>query len=315
MTSTPTISAGACSIVRPTTIIESSRLNQSLGARIIIASETFQETGSFKLRAAYRVACSVPHHLLITASSGNFGQALAYSCALIGKSSIVVMPSTAAQVKIDAVREYGAQVELIDTRSISRKERVAAIAAANPDAYVASSSDDPLVIAGNSSLGRELSAFAGWFDLIVAPIGGGGLTSGLIAGLERAGAKIPVLAAEPLLANDAAQSLREGRIVTLPGEPATIADGARVLSVGRHNWPLLRGGLAGVIEVPEDAIAKAVALLFAEATLKVEPTGALAVAAVLSHPEKFERKTVCCVVSGGNVDPTTYARLIGHTVN
>lgn len=298
------------SIVHPTTIIESARLNSYLGVRLILASETFQQTGSFKFRAAYHLASNVTEPLLITASSGNFGQALAYACALTGKSCIVVMPSTAARIKIDAVREYGGQVELIDTRVISRKDKVAALASAHPEAYIASSADDLLVIAGNSSLGKELSAFASIFDCIIAPIGGGGLTSGIITGLRRSGANTPVIAAEPLLANDAAQSLREGRIVTLDAEPPTLADGARVLCIGKHNWKILQHGLEGVIEVPEERIADAVRLLFTRANLKVEPTGALGVAAVLTQPERFQNRAVCCVISGGNVDPASYAKLI-----
>ena len=306
--------APAESIVHPTTIIESVRLNSYLGARIILASETFQQTGSFKFRAAYHVASSVPQQLLITASSGNFGQALAYACTLTGKSCIVVMPSTAARVKIDAVHEYGGRVELIDTRVISRKDEVGTLAAMYPDAYIASSSDDLLVIAGNSSLGRELSSFASLLDFIITPIGGGGLASGILVGLHQCSANTPVLAAEPLLANDAVRSLREGRIVSLDAEPPTIADGARVLSIGKHNWKILQHGLAGVIEVPENAIADAVRLLFARANLKAEPTGALSVAAVMSQPERFQHRTVCCVISGGNVDPAAYANLIVEQV-
>lgn len=302
--------APADSIVRPTTIIESARLNNYLGVRMILASETFQKTGSFKFRAAYHVASNVPQPLLITASSGNFGQALAYACALTGKSCIIVMPSSAARIKIEAVREYGGEVELVDTRVISRKDKVAALAAAHPEAYIASSADDPLVIAGNSSLGKELSSFAALLDCIIAPIGGGGLTSGILTGLRRCGANTPVIAAEPLLANDAAQSMRAGRIVTLDAEPPTIADGARVLSIGKHNWKILQSGLEDVIEVPEERIADAVRLLFTRANLKVEPTGALGVAAVLAQPERFQHRTVCCVISGGNVDPASYAKLI-----
>jgi len=299
-------------IIRPTTIVESTRLNSFLGARLILASETFQHTGSFKFRAAYHVASTVPQELLIGASSGNFGQALARACALTGKSCIIVMPCLAARTKIDAIREYGGRVELIDTEAVSRKERVAELVLQYPDAYIANSADDPLVIAGNSSLGVELSAIEAPLDFVVAPIGGGGLVSGLIVGLRQSGSTVPVIAAEPLIANDAAQSLREGRIVSLKTEPPTIADGARVLNVGKHNWEILRSGLAEVIEVPEDRIADAVRLLFARANLKVEPTGALGLAAILTQIEKFRNRTVCCVISGGNVDPARYAQLIEH---
>lgn len=165
-------------IIRPTTIIESPRLSARLGARIVIASETFQHTGSFKFRAAYNVAASVPQKTLLTASSGNFGQALAYACSQLGKSAIVVMPASSAVVKIDAVREYGGCVELVDTRQKSRAERVRELALEHPEAYVASPYDDPLVIEGNSSLGREIAALAIPFDDVLVPIGGGGLRLG-----------------------------------------------------------------------------------------------------------------------------------------
>ncbi|MGH9708178.1 MAG: pyridoxal-phosphate dependent enzyme, partial [Candidatus Acidiferrales bacterium] len=198
------------SMVRPATFVESARLNSALGARLILASETFQVTGSFKFRAAYHVASRVSQKLLIAASSGNFGQALSYACALTGKSCIIVMPSTAARIKVDAVREFGGEVQFVDTRVTSRKEIVARLATEHPEAYIASSADDPLVIAGNSSLGIELSSLRDVLDSVIAPIGGGGLTSGIIAGLRQSGASTPVIAAEPLIANDAARSLREG---------------------------------------------------------------------------------------------------------
>src|SRR5467141_5044819 len=172
-------------IVRPTTIIEAPRLGKHLGVNLILASETFQHTGSFKFRAAYSVASRVPEKMLVAASSGNFGQALAYACSLLKKSCIVVMPTSSAKVKIDAVREYGAQVELVDVGAKSRAERVAELSKEHPEAYVASAYDDPHVILGNSSLGKELSQLKPVPDIVVAPVGGGGLSSGIIFGIER----------------------------------------------------------------------------------------------------------------------------------
>src|ERR1051326_2784006 len=111
--------------VRPTTIIRSSELDRILGAEVVIASETFQETGSFKFRAAWNLVSQVPNPSIIAASSGNFGQALARACQIIGKGCTVVMPETSAKVKVEAVRRYGARVDLIDTKAISRADRVA----------------------------------------------------------------------------------------------------------------------------------------------------------------------------------------------
>ena len=297
-------------IARKTTIIESPRLSNLLGVDLTVASETFQYTGSFKFRAAYNVAVNVDQKEIITASSGNFGQALAYSCLLLGKRCTVVMPETSARVKIDAVREYGATADLINVKEKGREERVAELVQQSPEAYKASAYNDPLVIEGNASLGEELAQQSKTFDYIISPIGGGGLSSGIIKGLRRAGSPAQVFAAEPLMANDAARSLREGRIVRNETEPQTIADGARTVSVGNHNWEILRQGLAGIVEVPEDKIKEAVRLYFSLVNLKVEPTGALSLAAVLVQPETFRSRRVCCVVSGGNVDTDVYKSIL-----
>lgn len=296
--------------IRQTTVIESERLSRRLNARIALVSETFQHTGSFKFRAAYNLASSVPQELIVTASSGNFGQALAYACSLLGKSAIVVMPATAAAVKIEAVMEYGGSVELVDVSTKSRAERVAELAEEFPQAYVASAYDDPLVIEGNASLGTEIASLDREFDCVVAPVGGGGLSAGLIRGLRQAGSRVPVLGAEPLLANDASRSLQLGRIVANAAEPQSLADGARTLSLGRHNWEILRKEMVGIVEVPEWAIAEGLRLLFELANLKAEPTAALSIGALLAEPERFRNRSVCCIISGGNVDPGIYQSLL-----
>ena len=296
-------------VIRPTTFIESEKLRSRLGLDVTIASETFQHTGSFKFRAAYNLASSVTNDELLTASSGNFGQALAYASKLTGKKCTVVMPETSAKVKIDAVRGYGATVDLIDTNKISLNDRIAQLAAEMPDAYFASPYDDRFVIDGNSTLGNEL-AFED-FDVVISPIGGGGLISGLITGLHRHMKPTVVYGAEPLLGNDAARSLRAGQIVRNETEPTTLADGARTISLGNLNWPIIREGVADVIEVSEENIAEAVRMHFGLANLKCEPTGALSLGALLERPDEFRDKRVCVVVSGGNVDGEVYRSILG----
>jgi threonine dehydratase len=230
---------------------------------------------------------------------------------LLGKSCIVVMPETSAQVKVEAVREYGGRVDLINVRDQSRGARVAELAAEYPDAYIASAYDDPLVIAGNASLGGELAAMNRQFDFVIAPVGGGGLTAGLITGFGAAANQTPkVIGAEPLLANDAARSLRAGRIVVNDHEPQTIADGTRTLSIGQHNWAVLRDRIAGIVEVPEENIKEGLRLLYSFVNLKCEPTGALSIAALLTEPERFAGSAVCCVISGGNVDAAVYRDIL-----
>jgi threonine dehydratase len=310
MTVKPGPHAPVREMARPTTFVEASRLGRRLGVELTIASETFQHTGSFKFRAAYHLASQVSQRRIITASSGNFGQGLALACQWLGKSCLVVMPNTSAKTKVEAVREFGGEVELIDVTQTTRAARVRELAALRGDAYVASPYDDPLVIEGNATLGAELAASGKSFDSIIAPVGGGGLTSGIIQGLRTSGCSIRVYGAEPELANDAARSLRAGRLLANETEPATIADGVRTVSLGQHNWAILREGLADIVEVSEDQIKESVRLLFTLANLKVEPTGALGLAALLAAPGLFHGKSVCCIASGGNVDAELFCSIL-----
>ncbi|HEY7956191.1 MAG TPA: pyridoxal-phosphate dependent enzyme [Polyangia bacterium] len=294
--------------LRPTTFIESEGLDEAVGAPVRIASETFQHTGSFKFRAGLAAALHAQAEHLITASSGNFGAALALAARRAGKRCTVVMPAQSSEVKIAAVRRHGATVELIDTTQISRAARVEELKRAMPEAHAVSAYDDPYVIAGNATLGAEIFA-AGATDVVVVPVGGGGLSSGIVAARNRAARGCKVVGAEPLLANDAARSLRAGVLCKNDGEPATLCDGARA-SLGQRNFAILRRGIEDIVEVTEENVVRALRLLYDRANLKVEPTGALAVAAVLQEPARFAGARVTCVVSGGNVDATLYARLL-----
>lgn len=295
--------------IRPTFSFKPQKLRDALGLDLTVVTETFQHTGSFKFRAAYNLALNVPNGEILTASSGNFGQALAYACKLLGKRAVVVMPSTSAQVKIDAVRSYGATVDLVDTAKIGRNLRVSQLAAEMPDAYVASAYDDDFVIDGNSGLGDELAALG--LDVVISPVGGGGLISGISKGLCRYGSKAELFGAEPLLGNDAARSLRAGRIIPNETEPtATLADGARTISLGTRNWEIIKVGVAEIIEVSEERIIEALRSYFRLANLKCEPTGALSLGALIERREQFAGKRVGLVVSGGNVDPAIYSRLL-----
>ena len=299
--------------IRPTTFIVSSKLRDRFGLNITIATESFQHTGSFKFRAAYNLAANVENDSLLTASSGNFGQALAYACKLMGKKCTVVMPMTSAKVKIDAVRSFGATVDLIDTTKVGRKERVSQLAEQMPDAYLASAYDDEWVIAGNSTLGIELAGIG--FEAIIVPVGGGGLISGIVQGLCENGDSAAVFGAEPLKGNDAARSFRAGKLIPNESEPKTIADGARTISLGELNWPIIRDGVKDIIEVPDSAISEAVRHYFELANLKSEPTGALTLGALLTDPQPFIGKRICIVVSGGNVDTELYTTIIERSSN
>lgn len=301
-------------IIRPTVLVPIPAMRDRLGFDVVAAVETGQYTGSFKFRAAYHVAVTVPQTFLICASSGNFGQALAYACQILGKSCRVVMPTTSARVKIEAVERFGGTVELLDVREKSRQSRLAELAREHPEAYIASPYDDPLVIEGNATLGRELSAsLPPDADTVVVPVGGGGLASGVALGLERSGRAFRLFAAEPALANDFARSFKAGELLRSETETQTIADGARTVSVGNHNWPILKRSICGVIEVSEVQIQTALRWLFEFGAIRAEPTGALSLAALIADPKPFRGHCVCCVVSGGNVDPELFNRLTALT--
>jgi threonine dehydratase len=294
--------------IRPTFFLSAPALSARLGCDLTIASETFQYTGSFKFRAAYNLLSSIPQQRVVAASSGNFGQAVAYASQLLGKSSVVVMPATSARVKVAAVQSYGAVADLIDTRQISRAERVRQLLAEQEGAFEAHAYDDYRVVAGNSTLGREILT-AGDFDTLVVPVGGGGLSAGQIVARDHLKARTEIVGAEPQPGNDAARSLRAGQLVRNEQEPQTVADGARTLSLGNLNWEILRQGMADILEVPDAVTLEALRAYFA-VNLKVEPTGALALGAVLARPERFVGKRVCCIVSGGNVDPLVYGKAL-----
>ncbi|HEY4387876.1 MAG TPA: pyridoxal-phosphate dependent enzyme, partial [Ktedonobacteraceae bacterium] len=251
---------------------------------LTIVSETFQYTGSFKFRAAYNLISSVPQNHIIAASSGNFGQAVAYASSLLGKTCTIVMPTTSADVKIAAVQAYGGEANLIDVQQVSRAERVEQLLTIHPGAFQAHAYDDYRVVAGNSTLGKEIFANND-FDVIIAPVGGGGLISGITVARDYLQRSTEIIGAEPLPGNDAARSFRAGTLLANEQEPATVADGARTISLGKLNWEILEHGLSDIIEVPDTLTLTALRRLFRYANLKVEPTGALAVAAVLGNPE------------------------------
>jgi len=293
---------------RPTTFVHADALDEALGAHITLACETFQLTGSFKFRGAYNLLNSVPNRQIVSASSGNFGHAVALAARMLGKRCTVVMPDTSSKVKIEAVRRNGTQVELVDTTKVSRMERVRQLMAESGDAFYAPAFDEVRVVAGNSSLGREIFDSGVDLDAVIVPVGGGGLISGIITARDALGSRTPIFGAEPAIANDAARSLRSGVVIANELEPPTIADGARTLSLGEVTWPLVRGGVEDIIEVSEAAIAQGMRQLFRLANVKAEPTGALSVGALSERG--FAGKRVCCVVSGGNVDEELYAAVL-----
>jgi threonine dehydratase len=298
--------------VNPTEFIPAPLVSKTIGAEVVLISELNQRTNSFKFRAAWNVVQNIDVSHFIAASSGNFGQALAAACQLHKRDCTIIMPTTSARVKIDAVKGYNATVVMVDTSKQSRADKVAEIHARYPSAHIASAYDCEWVIKGNASLGREIASSNYAFDRVVCPVGGGGLSSGIITGLCELGSQIPVWGAEPLMANDAACSLRQNTLIRHDIEPQTLADGARTLSLGQRNFEVLKNGMPEIVEVSEDNIVRGLQLLAKEG-LKVEPTGALSIGALLTSPQHFSSLKIGCVLSGANVDSDLYHQLMTQT--
>lgn len=285
--------------LRPADLSCNAELGAALGCSLLFASDIQQHTGSFKARGALAAVRFASAGHVVTASSGNFGAALAWAAAKAGKRCTVVMPHNSVARKIDAVRSHGATVDLIDTTVISRTARLNQVVAGLADAEAISPYDDERVIFGNATLGTAILTTDPQLDAIVVPIGGGGLASGLCVARDHLGRKTRIYGCEPALGDDAARSLAAGHIVANAFEPATICDGARTLSLGVRNFAILQHGLAGMFTVDDDAVRAAMARLDGVG-LAAEPTGALAFAALQQNAEIFSGQRVACVVSGGN---------------
>lgn len=267
-------------------------------AEAYLVDESEQTSGSFKLRAAWACVAARPHPHFLTASSGNFALGLAKACRALGRRCTVVMPLSSDPSKVAAVKAEGAHWVGVDTSLEPRSVALARWARALPEAFVASPFDDEAVIAGNATLGLAIGALQP--DVVLCPLGGGGLAAGVWEGLHAAWPQAELWGVEPAVANDVAQSWRRGRRVALTQEPDTLADGVRTLQVGEAPWRRLKGGLAGVVELAEAEIAGAFSALRGMG-LHPEPTAALAPGALWREGGAWRGRVVCAIVCGGNV--------------
>ncbi|MDR3764653.1 MAG: threonine/serine dehydratase [Acidobacteriota bacterium] len=278
--------------------------------------ESLQPIGSFKLRGAYNKIASLPEteraRGVISYSSGNHAQGVAWAARRLGIKAVIVMPSGAPRVKRDATAALGAEIVTVGNASDERRDKALELAAQH-GYVVIPPYDDEAIIAGQGTVGLEIAADLPSVELVLVPIGGGGLSSGVAAAIKLSGLGARVIGVEPALANDAAQSLKAGRIVRIPGADAsrTVADGLRTQSIGQHNFQHLAQYLDGVVTVSEDEIRRAMREILTTARLMTEPSGAVATAAWLYHRQELgaSRRTVA-VISGGNADPHLAAAIL-----
>ena len=282
---------------------------------ILLKAESLQPIGAFKIRGAYvAIAGLTPAERergVITYSSGNHAQGVARAARLLGAPAVVVMPSDAPRIKRDRVAADGAEIVTVGPASDERRERAEAIAAQRGLAIIPPYDDDR-IIAGQGTIGLEIAEDLPGMAAVVVPVGGGGLASGVAAAIKALAPGARVIGVEPELAADARDSLERGEIVRWSAEDVsrTIADGTRTQALGSRTFAHLQAHLDGVVTVTEAEIAAAVRLAAEGARLVAEPSGALALAAIVFRRAELglgaSPGAVVGVVSGGNVDPAEY---------
>lgn len=287
--------------------------------RVFLKAESLQPIGAFKIRGAYVAVASLGPEArrrgVITYSSGNHAQGVARSARLLGAPAVVVMPSDAPAIKRERVEADGAEIVIVGTSSEERR-LVAERIAKERGLSVIPPYDDDLIIAGQGTVGLELIADLPDLAAVVVPIGGGGLASGVATAIKALAPSVRVVGVEPELAADARDSMAADRIVAWPAEAVsrTIADGARTQALGERTFAHLRAHLDAIVTVSEAQIAAGVRLAAERARLVVEPSGALAVAALLYRADAAglvgSDGAVVGIVSGGNVDPADYRRYL-----
>jgi threonine dehydratase len=286
---------------------------------LYIKAESEQPIGSFKLRGAYnRIAQLAPDELkrgVITYSSGNHAQGVAYAARALGSKAVIVMPENAPEIKIEATRALGAEVVFVGPASSARKAKAEELAAAHGYTIIPPY-DDPAIIAGQGTCGLEIveqlgisaeGAAAGGV-VILSPVSGGGLLSGIATAVKLAapGAAVEVWGAEPELAADAKESFDTKTLVEWPAAKTTrtISDGLRTQSVGVLNFEHILRFVDGIVTVSEDEILAAMRVMLAATGLVAEPSGAVTLAAALFHHGELPRcERMVAVLSGGNIEP------------
>jgi threonine dehydratase len=286
-----------------TPLVHSDTLSQMTGADLWLKAENLQKTGSFKPRGAINVATSLtPEERgrgLIAVSAGNHGAGLAYAARMTGTAATIVMPAGATQSKIAAIRGYGAEVALVDGSRLM--ESMEEIQRKRGQIFI-HPFDDPRIIAGQGTVGLEILEDRPDVGLIVVPVGGGGLLSGVATAVKELQPGVRVVGVEPTGSNAVSQSLAAGRPLRLD-RFATIADGLNAPWSGPHSLAIIRRLVDDVVTVEDADIAAAMALIVSRTKLLVEPAGAAAVAALLTgrvHPA--EGRATVAILSGGNVD-------------
>ena len=299
-------------VINPTPLQLSRTLGRRCGAEVWLKPECLQRTGSFKVRGAYNKIASLSDEErsrgVITYSSGNHAQGVACAAGLLGVHAVVVMPEDAVPAKVAATREYGAQIVFAGLDSLARQAR--ALELQRERGYtVVPPFDDPAIVAGQGTVGLEIVEQLPRVDIVLSPCGGAGLLSGIALAVRALRPETTVIGVEPAGGADAQASLRSGQIQQA-ARVTTICDGLRTVRIGALNFQILQRCVTDIVTVEDDAALEAMRFLALRAKLVAEPSGAVAVAALLRAAVNVAGKTVVAVLSGGNVEASLLAQVI-----
>jgi threonine dehydratase len=304
-----------------TALIRSPALDERVGAPVLIKPETLQRVGAFKFRGAYnrlaQLSAQTRKGGVVAFSSGNHAQGVALAARLLGMPAVIVMPADAPAVKVEATRGYGAEIRFYD-RATEDREAIAQAIANERGAVVVPAFDDPHIIAGQGTVGLELARDAAALglelELAALPVGGGGLIAGSALALKASSPATEVWGVEPEAYDDTRRSLAAGARVSVSPGVRTLCDALESPAPGKLTFPIIARTVSGVAVVTDAEVAEAMRYAFATLKLVVEPGGAAALAALLAAKLPLRGGPVAVVLSGGNVDPALFARVIGGEI-
>jgi threonine dehydratase len=292
-------------IVHTTPLLSSRTFDDLTGNRVFFKAENFQRIGAFKIRGAYnKISSLTPEERsrgVIAHSSGNHAQGVALACRLLGIKATVVMPHDSVAAKVEATKEYGAEVVFCGTSTDDRERTTVELISKFGYALIHPYHDER-IIAGAGTTALEIFREQPRLDYLFVPVGGGGLIAGCALAAKTLCPTVRVIGVETDGANDCYQSFRAGRIVKIP-KADTIADGMRTLSVGKMNFEIMQRCVDDVVTVPDKAVVEAMRFFLLRMKIVVEPTGAVATAAIMRNAAGIKGKSIAAVISGGNVDP------------
>ena len=289
--------------IHRTPVLTSTLLDELSGARLFFKCENFQRGGSYKIRGATHALIRLMEKgevsAVVTHSSGNFAQALSLAARPLSIPAYIVMPENAPKVKKEAVLQYGGKVFECFPSLQAREEAAARIAGEHGAVFI-HPSNDPMVIAGQGTACMELLEEVPGLERVITPVGGGGLLGGTSLAVKYFGKNCMALGAEPFNVDDAYRSLKYGKIMENETTD-TIADGLRTV-LGSHTFPILKNNVHAIIRVREEEIVQAMHLVWERMKIVIEPSSAVAFAAVLKEPAHFKGRQTGIIISGGNVD-------------